>query len=78
MTGFDEILQNIRENYPTAIGWSEDARGLIHVQMRDLDLLGGIAPDLEIGFTFYSLTSVTAAVSLENRGDLFCIFTPQD
>lgn len=54
----DDILKEIQLEYPFATKWEMDTDGSIRVQMSSMDLLGGIAGDIEIYDKTYFLKRI--------------------
>ena len=54
----DQILQEIQLEYPSATKWEMDTDGSIRVEMSFIELLGGIAGDIEIGDKTYFLKRI--------------------
>lgn len=55
----DDILKEIREEYPTAVRWKlVEGEDRLLVEMTTLDMIGGIAGDIEIDGSVYALSRV--------------------
>lgn len=57
----DTVLKSIHEEYELADSWEMDSDGSIRVQMPSMELLGGIAGDIEVHGKTYFLKRIFAA-----------------